>query len=197
MSAGRTHRERIAETERTMASNVNFGIDDMKAAPWIAATAPLPAAFIDIPGRTFSMDVEAETQEWEADNKIIDIRMYNKKTSGTVESGVMSPAIAALFGSGAVTTTGTAPNQTIVYKESATAVQKNLAIAARSYAGDGTVLELRVLKATITGGPNFDWGTGSHSGLTIDFDGIADPAGNLYHLTSFEGTAAVVEIPLV
>jgi hypothetical protein len=178
-----------------MTSNVNFGIDDLKAAPWDGATPPAVGDFIDIPGRTFSLDTESESEEWEADNQIIDIRKYNKKSSGSVESGTLAPEIAALLGNGAVSTTGTAPNQVTIYTESSAATPKDLEIAARSYAGDGTVLELRVMKATVTSGPNFDWGTGSHSGLTIDFEGTADANGDLWKLSSMEGTAAVVEIP--
>lgn len=177
--------------------NINFGIDDLKAGVWVAGVKPDAGDFIDIPGRTFSLDTEAESEEWEADNMIIDIRQYNKKSSGTVESGTMSPEIASLFGNGLVSTTGTPPNQSTTYKESGTAVPKHLEIAARSHGGDGTVLELRVLKAMPTSGPNFDLGTGSFSGLTIDFEGTADASGNLWSLSTLEGTLAVVEIPLV
>lgn len=178
-------------------ANVNFGIDDMKAGRWTGATPPAIGDFIDLPGRALSLDTEAESEEWEADNKIIDIRKYNKKATGDVEVGVHDPTIAALFGNGEVTTTGTAPNQVTVYTETDSAESVNLEIAARSYGGDGTVVEIRVFKATIDTGPSFDWGTGAFSGMTASYEGVGNADGDLWSLSSMEGTAAVVEIPIV
>lgn len=179
-----------------MAKNVNFGIDDMKVGVWVGSTAPVISTFVDIPARGLSLDTESDSEEWEADNKVIDIRRYNKKATGSIEVGVLNPALAVIFGNGASNTTGTAPNQTTTYTEIDSTTAKNFEIAARSYGGDGTVVEIRVLKGTVTAGPNFDWSTGQFSAMNIDYEGTGNASGELWKLVSMEGTAAVVEIPI-
>lgn len=178
-----------------MAVNVDFGIDDLKIGIFAGATPP--TTLIDVPARALSLDTESDSEDFEADNKIIATRRYNKKATGSLESAVTDPATLAFLGSGAVVNTGTAGNTATTYTETNVSTSRNIAIVARALAGDGSVLEITVFKALITSGPNFDWSTGSFSGVTADWESVGNTAGDLWSVASLLGTYAVTDIGAV
>lgn len=170
-----------------MVKNIVFGIDRMQIVPVDAAGVDGTA--VDVLGRSLSFENEVDDENFEANNMIIDTRYFNKQVTGSGEIAEHTPAVLAILGSGAVVTSGTSPNQTFTYTETNEVPQTKLTVATRSWAGDGTIVETRVLHVR-TGGPSFDLGTGAYAPVSFDFNGTGDLAGDLWEVISYEGTAA-------
>ena len=167
-----------------------FGIDAAQIVPINAdGTDGTPVAVM-LAG--FSLNTESDSSDYSANNTTIDTRRYNKRVTGSVEIGDAQPANVALAGDGAVVVTGTTPNQTITYSEPTAISDDKITITARSWGGDGSVVERSVLAVKVTGGPGIDAGSGNFGGVTFDFTGNGDVNDMLWTLSKLNGTAAVL-----
>lgn len=174
--------------------NVVFGIDAMQIAPLtIAGDGVITVGTaVAVQGRSLSFNNESDNETFDANNKQISTRDYNKRTTGSIETAQHTPAVLTLLGNGEVTTTGTAPNQVITYTESADIIEKYVRIYSRSWAGDGSLVECIVLKAKPSGG-SFDLSTGAYAAVSADFEGLPDDDNNLWSVASYMGTSAELE----
>ena len=174
--------------------NVVFGIDRMQFIP--VSSAGVDGTKVAVLGRSLSFENETDDDQLEANNQIIDTRYFNKRASGSGEIAQHTPAVMSLLGSGAaVTTVGTAPNQTFTHTETTAINQGFVTIQTRSYAGLGTIVETKVYWAR-SAGPSFDLGTGAYAPVTFDFTTTGNATQQLWAVISYEGTsAASIEFP--
>lgn len=171
---------------------VPFGIDDLRVSSRTSAGA-LAATKMDIHGATaISISTESDTQEARGDNVAIRKQRSGKTASGSIGFLQHDPAILAVLGDGATTTTGTTPAVVTTYVEPEKPGSKKYQIEAQSY--DGTAAtRLTVYNATTTGGPNFDWSTDSYSEPGVDYEASGFLDGSilaLYKVEVFETATA-------
>ena len=167
-----------------------FGIDAAQITPINPDGTPGTAVAVMLAG--FSFNTESDSSDYSANNTTIDTRRYNKRVTGSIEVGDAQPANVALLGDGAAVVTGTTPNTTITYSEPTAISDDKSTIAARSWGGDGSVVERAVLAVKITGGPGIDAGSGNFGGITADFTGNGNVDDMLWTFSKLNGTAAVL-----
>lgn len=171
-------------------AGVLFGIDVFRIVPLDAAGAALTP--VSVEAEEFSFDTESDSEDYSADNRVIDTRRYNKKVSGSATIARHRPAVLAVIGDGEVTTTGTAPNQAITYAELKTIGDKKVNLESMTWGGAGDIIHARALSVRTSSGPGFDASSGSHSGMAFDFEGVGNADGDLWSIASLLGTTAVM-----
>ncbi len=173
-----------------MASEYQFGIDDMKVTGRDAAGA-LSVTKVDVLGvSSFSMGIESDSVEHRGDNQALRIRKTGKKVAGSVEQAATNLPVYAVVSDGATVSSGVAPNIIVTYTEPGTSPGKTYQVEAQAADIDGAT-RFTVLKATTVGGPNFEWAEGEFSNPSWDYEGTIF-ASDLFTIKQYETEVAIV-----
>lgn len=171
-----------------MASEYQFGIDDMKVTAWEAAA--LAATSVDVLGvSSFSLSLEGDSVEHRGDNMSLRVRKTGKRATGSIEQAATNLAAYAVVADGAVVTTGTGPTAVATYTEPTAIGAKQYQIQAQAADVDGST-RFTILRAQTTAGPNFEWAEGEFSNPGWDYE-ASNENDNLFTIAQY-----VTEVPL-
>lgn len=172
-----------------MAGEFQFGIDDAKAANVAADGTVGPKT--DILGvSSLSMGVESDSVEHRGDNTSLRIRKTGKRVTGSVEQAATQIAAYAIVSDGSTLSSGVAPNIIVTYSEPSSSKGKTYQLEAQAADVSGAT-RFTILKATTTGGPNFEWAEGEFSNPSWDYEGV-DKGGNLFTIGAYDTETAIV-----
>lgn len=171
-----------------MSGEYPFGIDDAKVTAWNGAT--LGSTKVDVLGVTaLSVNTESTTIEHRGDNQQMISRKSAKTVSGSVAQAAHQNAAIAVYGDGAVVSTGTTPNVVSTYTEPAAMPGKRYQIEAQAAGGNGDAARITVFKGSTSSGPSFDWSIESFSNPGWDYDALATTVSStsvFYKLEQYE-----------
>jgi hypothetical protein len=167
------------------------GVKDAKVA--ILDAAGTPGSSIDILGiKGVSVSVESDSDEQRGDDSVLATTQEAKSLAVTVSAAAAkADALAAMTGA-TVTTSGSTPNQIILYKEPSTPVSRYVQITAQGTGRDasGSAFRMKILKAGIESGPTFDMSEGNWMEPSVDLRGV-DKGGFLFEASNYETEVAL------
>lgn len=164
------------------------GIEDCRVA---LLTGDAPGANTDIVGiKGLTVEVSSDSDEQRGDDTVLAVVQESKVLDVTVTAAAANPdALGVMTGYVPVASGGATPNQIITWKEPAVSNTRYIQITGQAAGRDATnsALRLTVLKAQLTGGPNWDLAEGEWLEPEWTFTGVGrgTPA-YLYELAMYE-----------
>ncbi|CAA9223495.1 MAG: hypothetical protein AVDCRST_MAG93-554 [uncultured Chloroflexia bacterium] len=163
------------------------GIEDVKVALLVGNT---PGAFSDFVGvKGLSAEVTSDSDEQKGDDEVIMIVQENKSLDITLTSALANLAVLGLLSGVVPVSSGTTPNQVITWKDPAAASTAYVEIVGQGKGRDAnnSALRMRILKAQLTGGPNWDFSEGAWLEPELTFTGIGRGSPSyLYEMSAYE-----------
>lgn len=102
-----------------LAETLPYGLRDVKVTPYTNSTTL--GTSVDLPAsRTFSFEEGEDFEELRGDDKLIAMRGNGASVSWELESGGISLEAYAVIAGGAITSSGTSPNEVKTYKKKVT-----------------------------------------------------------------------------
>jgi hypothetical protein len=168
------------------------GIEDCKVA---LLTGDVPGANTDFVGvKALSVEVSADSDEQRGDDAVLMVVQENKTLDITLSAAYANLAALGVLTGSVPTTSGSTPNQITTWQDPAAANTAYAQITAQARGRDtnNSALRMTVLKAQMTGGPNWDFEEGSWMEPELTFTGVGrgSPA-YLYSLAAYETRVAI------
>ncbi len=167
------------------------GILDAKVAVLDASDAP--GTSIDILGiKQFTVSVKSSSDEQTGDDSVMATTQDAKKLDISLSAAAANAAAFGAFTGATVTTSGTTPNQIILYKEPSAPVARYTQITGQGTGRDasGSAGRLKVLKAGVNDGPNWDLSEGNWLEPKISLTGV-NKAGFLMEFSNYETSVVI------
>lgn len=168
------------------------GIEDLRVA---LLTGDTPGANTDIVGvKQFSIDVSSDSDEQMGDDSVLMTVQENKTLEITVSSAYANLAALGVITGSTPLTQGQAGSQITTWEEPAASNTAYVQLTGQAKGRDtsGSGLRLTVLKAQLTGGPNWSLEEGAWMEPELTFTGVGrgSPA-ILYKVQSYETKVAI------
>ena len=168
------------------------GIEDLKVA---LLTTDTPGANTDIVGvKSFVVEVSSDSDEQRGDDAVVMVVQENKTLDITISSAYANLAALGVFSGYTPVTSGTGASEVITWKEPASANTRYVQLTGQAKGRDesGSAMRITVLKAQVTGGPNWDLSEGAwlEPELTLTGIGRGTPA-YLYEVASYKTAVAI------
>lgn len=168
------------------------GIRDAKVA---LLTGDVPGANTDIVGiKGLTAEVTADTDEQRGDDAVVMVVQENKALEVTINSAYANLAALGVFTGYTPVLSGTTPNQILTWKDPAAPNTRYVQIIGQAVGRDtnNSALRLSILKAQLTGGPNWDFSEGAWLEPELQLTGVGrgDPS-YLYELAAYETLVAL------
>lgn len=168
------------------------GIKDFKVA---LLTNDAPGANTDVLGiKGYSVEVSSDSDSQTGDDTTLAVVQENKTLDVTVTAAATNPDAMGIMSGFTPTTSGTTPNQIIVYKEPAIANTRYVQLIGQAAGRDatGSATRLTVLKAQLTGGPNLDFSDGEWMEPEFSLTGVGRGSPSyLFDLSHYETEVAL------
>lgn len=168
------------------------GIEDLRVA---LLTGDTPGANTDVVGiKQFSIDVSSDSDEQMGDDSVLMTVQENKTLDITVSSAYANLAALGVLTGSTPTTSGQAPNQITTWSDPAASNTAYVQITGQAKGRDtsGSGLRITVLKAQLTGGPNWSLEEGSWMEPELTFTGVGRGTPSyLYTVAAYETKANI------
>jgi hypothetical protein len=169
-----------------------YSLIDAKVYPYAAG---VPGTAKDMPGiRRIEMEASIEETEHRGDNSILAVAASFNSMDLTVEVGQLNlDAIAALSG-GAVTTTGTTPDQirTLTRKSTDNLADYQIKAKTNSRTVDGGATWLIYPRCQWVGGPSYSMEDNEFPVIEIQCRAVPDAASIIYMISQYENADTVI-----
>lgn len=168
------------------------GINDARVA---LLTGDTPGSNTDILGiKSLSVEVTSDTDEQRGDDAVLMVVQENKALDISLSSAYANLAALAVFTQSAATLGGSGSTETLTWNDPASANTAYVQISGQAKGRDttGSALRIIILKAQLTGGPNWDLSEGAwlEPELTLTGVGRGDPS-LLYTVVAYETEVAI------
>lgn len=169
---------------------IPFGMRDCKIYPM---TGDTPGTAVDVPRiQTVELGVETDSTELNGDDVRVAVHTFNKRMTGTFQSGGLNLDTLVVLEGGAVTTTGTTPNRISTYAVIQTNIQGYFQMIGQMISDDLGDVHMKVYKVKMTSGPAYAPNQGEFLLTTGDIEAVFTGTGKLYDLIAHETATAVV-----
>jgi hypothetical protein len=162
------------------------GVKDAKVA--VLSAGDVPGSSIDILGvKGVTVNVESESDQQRGDDAVLATTQEAKSLAVTITAAAAKADALAAFTGATVTTSGSTPNQIILYKEPSAPVSRYTQITAQGTGRDlgGSAFRMKILKAGIESGPTYDLGEGAWMEPAVTLRGI-NLGGFLFEASNYE-----------
>lgn len=176
---------------------VGEGVRGINSAKVAVLTGDVPATNTDIVGiKALSVEVTSDSDEQRGNDAVLMIVQENKALDISMSSAYANQAALAVITGTTLATSGSGSTLITTFSDPASANTAYIQITGQAKGRDAnnSALRITVLKAQLTGGPNFDFGEGAWLEPELTFRGVGrGSAGSeiLYTLASYATLVAI------
>jgi hypothetical protein len=168
------------------------GINDAKFA---LLAGDVPGSSTDYAGvKALSVEVTSDSDNQTGDDAVLMTVQENKALEITISAAYSNPAALGVATGYAPVTSGVSPASIITWKDPASPNTSYIQISAQAKGRDatGSAMRITILKAQLTGGPNWDFSEGDWMEPELTFTGVGRGTPSyLYELAAYE-----TEVPM-
>ena len=168
-----------------------YGLRDVKIAP-LAPITDVVGTFVDLPNsQTFTFAENEEFQELRGDDKVVATHGSGPTVNWTLAAGGISIDAYKILAGGAVTDTGTTPNQLRTYKKLGANARPYFQVKGQVISDSGGDLHCIVYKCKAEGEIGGEFADGAFFITGASGRGIPDGTDNLYDFLQHETAVAI------
>jgi hypothetical protein len=168
------------------------GINDLRVA---LLTGDTPGTNTDIVGiKGFSVDVTSDSDQQTGDDAVVMTVQENKALDITVTSAYANLAALAVITQTTLGTSGSGSTLVTTFSDPASPNTAYVQLTGQALGRDatGSAMRLTVLKAQLTGGPNWDLEEGAWLEPELDFTGVGRGAPSILYTVAAYATAVAL-----
>jgi hypothetical protein len=174
------------------ANPLPFGLRDVKIAPMVTPEGTTYGTLVDLPaGRTLSFQEAEDSEELRGDDVLVAVHGNGPVVNWDLEGGGISLEAFKVLAGGAITNSGTTPNEKKTLAKLGTDARPYFKIEGQIIGDSGGDLHVVIYKAKVTGDVGGDFTEGGFFLTGASGQGIARSDSKLWDLVQNETAAAI------